>query len=106
LSLAPCSFVTIEFKKQIFRVCPRGTLDLSPAIHGREQKGEPRVPAEIAEKVGFDDFYLQNTAVEKFHPHYFVGEILDFGLFQQSLIRFSKGNEFVSSESQANAILL
>jgi hypothetical protein len=41
------------------------------------------VPAEMAEKVGFDDFYLQNTAVEKFHPHYFVGEILDSGLFQQ-----------------------
>jgi hypothetical protein len=30
------------------------------------------VPAEMAEKVGFDAFYLQNTAVEKFHPHYFV----------------------------------
>jgi hypothetical protein len=38
----------------------------------------------MAEKVGFDDFYRQNTAVEKFHPHYFVGESLDFGLFQQS----------------------
>jgi hypothetical protein len=38
----------------------------------------------MAEKVGFDAFYLQNTAVEKFHPHYFVGESLDFGLFQQS----------------------
>jgi hypothetical protein len=37
--------VPIEFKKKIFRSCPGETLDLSPAIHGREQQGEPRVPA-------------------------------------------------------------
>jgi hypothetical protein len=48
----------------------------------------------MAEKVGFDAFYLQNTAVEKFHPHYFVGEILDFGLFQQSPLGRSGLNSY------------
>jgi hypothetical protein len=58
----------------------------SSALKGQDKKCGSFyfAPSEIAEKVGFDDFYRQNTVVEKFHPHYFVGEILDFGLFQQS----------------------
>jgi hypothetical protein len=64
------------------------------ALKGRENYN---ALSEIAEKVGFDDFYLQNTAVEKFHPHYFVGESLDFGLFQQSPLGQTRKIFFLNS---------
>jgi len=35
------------------------------------------VSLETAEKVGFDDFPIQDTVVEKIQPHYFVGKIPD-----------------------------
>jgi hypothetical protein len=45
------------------------------------------ISTETAEKVGFDDFRIQDTGVEKIQLQYFVGEIPDFGLFQQSPTR-------------------
>jgi hypothetical protein len=45
---------------------------------------DSRAATETAEKVGFDDFRIQDTGVEKIQLQYFVGEIPDFGLFQQS----------------------